>query len=56
MEHIVGLMVNFNKNLVSTPLVTIVLESMALSWAIFDVPVDQTYAPTWEKLVVLDQI
>jgi hypothetical protein len=54
MEHIVGLMVNFNQNLESTPLVTIVLESMIVSWAIFDDPVDQTSAPTWEKLVVLD--
>jgi len=49
-------MVNFNQNLVSTPLVTIVLENMALSWPIFDVHVDQTSTPTWEKLVVLDQI
>jgi hypothetical protein len=55
MEQIVGLLVNFSQNLVFVPLLTIVLETMAPSWAIFDVHTNQTSIPTWEKLVVLDQ-
>jgi hypothetical protein len=45
MEQIIGLLVNLNQNLVSTPQLTFVLETMAPSWAIFDVPTDQTSAP-----------
>jgi hypothetical protein len=54
MEQIVVVLVDFGQNLVSTPLLTIELETLAPSWAIFDVPTHLTFAPTWEKWVVLD--
>jgi hypothetical protein len=44
-----------NQSPVSTPLLTTILETMAPSWAISNTPSNQTSAPTWEKLVVLDQ-
>jgi hypothetical protein len=54
MEQIVVIMVDLGQNLVFTPLLTIELETLAPSWAIFDVPAHLTFAPTWEKWVVLD--
>jgi hypothetical protein len=53
---IVGLLVDPCQILVFVPLMTIVLEIMAPSWAISDVLAHQIFAPTWEKLVILDQI
>jgi hypothetical protein len=38
MEHIVGLLVDFSQNLISTLMLIVVLENMAPSWAIFDTP------------------
>jgi hypothetical protein len=55
MEQIVGLLVNLNQNLIFSPLLTIVLETMAPSCTIFDIPTNQTSIPAWEKLVVLYQ-
>jgi len=56
MEHIVGLLVDLSQNHVSTPLLIVVLETMAPFWTIFDTLVDQTFTLDWEKMVVLDQI
>jgi hypothetical protein len=53
MEQIVGLLVDFSQNPISTSLLSIVIETMAFSWAIFDTLANQTFAPAWEKLVVL---
>jgi hypothetical protein len=33
----------------------VVLKTMAPSWAISNTPIDQTFAFSWEKLIVLDQ-
>ncbi len=53
MEYIAGLLVDFGQNPVSTFLLSIVVETMAHSWAISNTLANQTFAPTWEKLVVL---
>jgi hypothetical protein len=55
MEQTTELLVDLGQNLVFAPLLTIVLEIVA-PWASFDIPIDQTFALTWDKLVVLDHI
>jgi len=55
MEHIVGLLVDLSPNHVSTPLLIVVLETMAPFWTISDTLIDQTFTLAWEKSVVLDQ-
>jgi hypothetical protein len=54
MEQIVVLLVDFNQNLVYAPMLTVQLETLTPSWAIFDGPTHLTFAPTWEKWVVSD--
>ncbi len=44
------------QNPICAILLTIVFETMAPSWAIFDTLANQTFTPAWEKLGVLDQI
>jgi hypothetical protein len=56
MEQIVVLMVDPGQNPIYVPLLIVELEILASSWAIFYTPTLLTFAPTWEKLVVLDQI
>ncbi len=56
MEHIIGLMVDVDQNLVFVPLLTIDLETLALFWAISNTLAHQTSPLTWEKLIILDQI
>jgi len=56
MERIIVLLVDPSQNLVSIPLLTVKLETLALSWAISDVPTHLISTRTWEKLVVLDHI
>ncbi len=52
MEQIVILLVDPIPNPISTPLMTTKLETLAPSWAIFDVPIHLTFVLAWEKLVV----
>ncbi len=56
MEHIIGLMVDFNQNLVFVPLLNIDLETLALFWVISNTLAHQSSPLTWEKLIILDQI
>ncbi len=49
-----GLMVDFGQNLISTPLLTIVLKTMAPSQAISNIPTHQISVATWEKLLILN--
>jgi hypothetical protein len=56
MEQITKLLVDHDQNLVSSPLLTTELESLAPFWAIFETLAHYTSTPTWEKLVILDQI
>ncbi len=56
MEHIVVLLVDTCQNHVFIPLLTIELETLVPSWAIFDTPTHLTYVHAWEKWVVSDQI
>jgi hypothetical protein len=52
-EHIVILLVDPIPNLVFAPLLTIEFKILALSWAIYDVPVHLISNPAWERSVVL---
>jgi len=52
--HIVGLIVDPGQNHNYIPLLTVVLEIVAPSWAIFHIFVNQTSVSTWEKLIILD--
>ncbi len=45
---------NLDQNRVFAHLLISELKTLAPSWAIFDAPYPLTFAPTWEKLVVLD--
>jgi hypothetical protein len=56
MEQIVVLLVDFGQNPISTPLLTVELGTMAICWAIYDTLAHSTFASTWEKLVVSNQI
>jgi hypothetical protein len=56
MEQIVVLLVDPSQNLVSTLLLIVKLKTLAPSLVIFDVPTHLIFNPTWEKLVLLDQI
>jgi hypothetical protein len=56
MEQIVVLLVDPSQNLISTPLLPVKLKILAPSLVIFYVPTHLISIPTWEKLVVLDQI
>jgi hypothetical protein len=56
MKQIVVLLVDPGQNPISTLLLIIELETLAPSWAIFDVLALLTFAPTWEKLEVFDHI
>jgi hypothetical protein len=56
MEQIVVLLIDLNQSLISTPLLTIELETLALSWAIYYIHAHLTFAPTWEKLVVYEDL
>jgi hypothetical protein len=53
-EQIVVFMVDLGQNHVHVLLLTIELETLAPSWAIFDALAHPIYVPTWEKWVVLD--
>jgi hypothetical protein len=55
-EQIVGLVVDPNQNLVFIPLLTIELQTLAPFLAISNNPIHQIFAPTWKKLIILDQI
>jgi hypothetical protein len=56
MEHIVVFLVDLGQNLVFTTLLTIKLETLALSWAISNAPTRLTSTLTWEKWVVSNHI
>jgi hypothetical protein len=56
MEHIVVLLADTCQNHVFIPLLTIELETLVLSWAIFDTLAHLTYVHAWEKWVVSYQI
>ncbi len=56
MEQIIVPLVVPGQNPIYAFMVTIELETLAPSWAIFNVLVHRTFAPAWEKLVILDQI
>jgi hypothetical protein len=56
MEQIVVLLMDPSQNPIFVLLLIIKLETMAPSWAIFDVLALLTFAPTWEKLIVFDHI
>jgi hypothetical protein len=56
MEQIVILLVDPCQNPISVPLLITKLETLAPSWSIFDTPTHLTFAPAWEKWVVLDHI
>jgi hypothetical protein len=56
MEQIVELLVNCDQNHVSTPLLTIKLETLTHFLTISDTFAHQTSTPTWKKIVILNQI
>jgi hypothetical protein len=56
MEQIVVLLVDPCQNPISVPLLITKLETLTPSWSIFDTPTHLTFAPAWEKWVVLDHI
>jgi hypothetical protein len=56
MEQIIVYLMDLSQNLISTRLLTIELETLAPSQAIFDAPTHLTSTLAWEKWVVLDQI
>jgi hypothetical protein len=56
MQQIVKLLVDPSQNHVYVLLLAIELETLVLSWAIFNAPTHLIFVPTWERLVVLDQI
>jgi hypothetical protein len=56
MEQIIVLLVDLGQNLVSTPLLVAKLETPTPFWAIFNALAHLITTPTWERLVVLDQI
>jgi hypothetical protein len=45
-----------SQNFIFVLLLIVELETLAPSWGIFDVLAHLTFAPTWEKWVVSDQI
>jgi hypothetical protein len=46
LEHIVVFLMDSDQNPISTPLLTVKLETLAPSWAIFDAPTHSTSIPT----------
>ncbi len=56
MEHIVVLLVDPSPNLASSPLLTIEVETLTLSWAISDALAHLTYVLAWDKWVISYQI
>jgi hypothetical protein len=56
MGQIVELLIDYDQNHVFTPLLTTELETLAPFRAISNTLAHQTYVPSWEKFVILDQI
>jgi hypothetical protein len=56
MEQIIELLVDPSQNHVDVLQLAIELETLILSWAIFNAPTHLIFVPIWERLVVLDQI
>jgi hypothetical protein len=48
--------VDHDQNPVFVFLLIIELKTLAPFWAIFNTPTHHTFIPSWEKLVILDQI
>ncbi len=56
LKHIVVLLVDPCPGPISTPLLPIELEILALSWAISNALAHLISIPPWERFLVLDQI
>jgi hypothetical protein len=55
-EHIIILLVDLSQNLTFVHLLIIEVGTLTPSWAIFNAFAHLTFAPTWEKWVISDQI